>query len=167
MIWHSLIRNTNTFNFKKGFVFPIQFQLFGLILLILGITFFRGHSIISVIPIVISLLIFTGQTGVEIDRSNSTMKEYNSFVFIRFGKIITYQAVDRIFINSTRQSQRFSTMHTSKSSSFHTQVWNGYLKFDDGTKIHLLTARSKEKLAKKLEALASFLKAAIIDTTQK
>lgn len=39
--------------------------------------------------------------------------------------------------------------------------------FDDGTKIHLLTARSKEKLSKKLEALASFLKAAIIDTTQK
>ena len=114
-----------------------------------------------------SLLIFTGQTGVEIDRSNRTLKEYNSFAFIKLGKVITYHAVDRIFINSTKQSQQFSTMYANQSSTFHTQVWNGYLKFYDGTKIHLLTTRSKEKLSKKLEELASFLKVDIIDTTQK
>ena len=138
-----------------------------MILLILGIAFFRNHAIISLIPFAASLLIFTGQTGVEIDRSNRTLKEYNSFAFIKFGKIITFHAMDRIFINSTKQSRQFFTMYANQSSTFHTQVWNGYLKFDNETKIHLLTTRSKETLSKKLEELASFLKADIIDTTQK
>ena len=84
----------NIFNFKKGSLFPIQFQFFGLILFILGVAFFRNHPIISLIPVAVSVLIFTGQMGIEFDRSNNTWKEYNSFFFIKFGKVITYKAVD-------------------------------------------------------------------------
>ena len=159
-------RNTNIFNFKKGSLLPIQFQFFGLMLFILGVAFFRNHPIISLIPVAISVLIFTGQMGIKFDRSNNTWKEYNSFFFIKFGKVITYHAVDRIFINSAKQRRRYSTMYTGHSSTVSTQVWLGYLKFDDRTKIHLLTSERKEILLQKLERLSAFLKIEIMDTTR-
>lgn len=57
-------------------------------------------------------------------------------------------------------------MYTGHSSTFSTQVWHGYIKFDDGTKIHLLTSERKEILLKKLEGLSAFLKTEIMDTTR-
>lgn len=76
----------NIFNFKKGSLFPIQFQFFGLILFILGVAIFRNHPIISLIPVAVIVLIFTGQMGIEFDRSNNTWKEYNSFFFCKIRK---------------------------------------------------------------------------------
>jgi hypothetical protein len=150
---------------KKGGLFPLHFQLFGVILILAGVALMKGFFLLSLIPIAIGVFLITAYEGTRIDRSLKTIQEYSSLLFIKFGKHIPYQGVEKVFMNSNKQSQTFSTAHTMKSSTFKTQVYNAYLKLDDGTKIHLLTKKKKESLVARIQPLAVFLNTELSDAT--
>jgi hypothetical protein len=87
-----------------------------------------------------------------------------SFFFIKSGKEIKYNGIEKIFINSTKVKQQMHTAHTNHSSIFTNLEFNGYLKLDNGEKLHLLTKRKKEKLLHELKKIALFLDVQIDDT---
>lgn len=76
-----------------------------------------------------------------------------------------FNGAEKLFINSSKKSTQLYTAHTNHSSVFTDQEFNGYLKLNDGTKIHLLTSRKKEKLAASLNKAASFLHIPLQDNT--
>jgi hypothetical protein len=160
------MRDTEVVDLKKGSLFPGHFQLFGVILIILGIAVIKSSFLLSLPPIIIGVLMVGGRQGTRIDRGLKTIQEYNSILSIKFGKVAVYRGIEKIFMNSSRQSQTFSTAHTMKSSTFKTQVYNAYLKLDDGTKIHLLTEGNKESLIKKVQPIAVFLNVELSDVTR-
>jgi hypothetical protein len=150
---------------KKGSLFPLHFQLFGVILMVGGIAAAKSLFLISLIPIALGFLIITAYQGTIIDRSSKKIQEYNSVLLAKFGKLVPYGGIEKIFMNANRQSQTFSTAHTMKSSTFKRQVYSAYLKLDDGRKIHLLTKRRKEALAERIQPVAVFLNVELSDVT--
>jgi DNA repair protein RadC len=49
------------------------------------------------------------------------------------------------------------------SSTIQKEVYDGYLKFSEQEKLHLLTLDNKENLIKKLRVISSQLKASLVD----
>jgi hypothetical protein len=152
-------------NFKTGKIFPWHFQLVGAILPIVAILIIKDHAVISLVLVLAGLTILTGQSGIEINQRENTYNEYLSFIGIRKGQKLKYPGVEKIFINTSKVSQRFYTAHTNHSSTFSNVEYNGYLKLTDGKKIHLVGYRKKEQLMKRLRELSKFLNVKIEDNT--
>jgi len=156
---------TTSIDYKSGKLFPIQFQFFGGVLLLIGLGVATNYIVVGLILILIAASILTGQSGVDFDSELKAYRAYKSFLFIKSGENKKYQGVEKIFINSQAISQRMYTMHTNHGSDFKSLEYNAYLKFDNGIKIYLDTNKDKKALIDKLQELAGFLKTEVVDAT--
>lgn len=151
---------------RCGTLFPWHFQLIAGLILVAGLAVITGKPLVGSILAVAAGFILTAASGTEIDLSKSRYREYTSFYFLlKSGKWKKFNGAEKLFINSSKKSTQMYTAHTSHSSIFTDQEFNGYLKLNDGTKIHLLTSRKKEKLAATLRSAASFLQVPLQDNT--
>ncbi len=157
----------NKIDIKTGTLFPWTFQFIAGIVFLIGLSIIVDRPVLSLCLIAASVFVFSGYTGMEIDKEKSNYREYMSFFFIKSGKKIKYNGIDKIFINSTKVKQQMHTAHTSHSSIFTNLEFNGYLKLENGEKIHLLTKRKKEKLVYELNKIALFLDVQIDDTVER
>ena len=148
----------------KAESFPWQIKLIGILFLIVAISVLANFWWLSLILAVLSLLILTGHSGTEINVSDKTFREYNSYLSIRRGDRLKYDEIERIFINSAKVSQKMYTAHTLNSSTFHSVVYNAYLKLD-GRKIFLTGRKDKAQLIRILKPVASALRTEITDNT--
>ena len=122
-----VLKNIEEIDIKSGRLFPIQFQIFGILLVITGLALLAKNPYISPILIIASLLIFTSYSGLVIDPFRKTYQRYNSILFLKFGPTNRYHAIESIFINSTINGQRIYTAHTAQSATFEHKIYNGYL----------------------------------------
>lgn len=151
---------------RSGTLFPWHFQLIAVLILIAGVTLLIGKPVMGSLLVVAAGFILTAASGTEIDTSKNRYREYTSFYFmLKSGKWRKFNGAEKLFINSTKKSTQMHTAHTNHSSVFTDQEFNGYLKLNDGTKIHLLTSRKKEKLAATMNSAASFLRIPLQDNT--
>jgi len=157
--------NTGMIDIKNGSLFPWHFQLFAVVLVIGSIVLFSTNILLALILLSIGILILTGYSGVLINKPEKMYKEYNSFLFIKTGKNINFEAVERLFVNENSISQKTYTAHTLNSSTFKNAIYDGYIKFGDGTKVHLMSKKDKILLMTKLKEIADFLGVAVYDNT--
>lgn len=147
----------------KAESFPWQAKLVGALFLVGGIAMVSTVWWLASVLIVCALLLLTGHSGTVFDRTKKTYREYNSYLFFRRGEDVAYNRVEKIFINSERLSQKVYTPHTLDSMTFHSVVYNAYLKFDNGRKIYLTTGRKKSALIGRLRPVAEFLQTTVHD----
>ena len=157
----------NIIDIKTGNLFPWPFQVLAVILSLIGLSVIAGQLVLGLCLLGASMFVFSGYSGIEIDKANGSYREYLSFLFLKSGKKIKYGAIEKIFINSSKVKQQMHTAHTSHSSIFTDIEFNGYLKLENGDKIHLLTKRKKEKLVLELNKIALFLNVQIDDTVER
>lgn len=157
--------SATSLDYTSGKLFPIQFQFFGGVLLLIGLGVATNYIVVGLILILIAACILTGQSGIDFDGGSLTYRAYKSFLFIKSGDKKKYQGVEKIFINAQAISQRMYTMHTNHGSDFKSLEYNAYLKFDNGNKIYLDTNKDKKALIDKLQELAGFLKTEVVDAT--
>lgn len=151
---------------RKGALFPWHFQLLALLILFAGIVLIISKPGMGLILMVAAGFILTAASGTVIDLSKNKYREYTSFYFaLKGGTWKKFNGAEKIFINSTKKSTRAYTAHTNHSSVITHQEYNGFLKLTDGTKIHLLASRKKEKLTPVLNNAASFLRVPLQDNT--
>lgn len=155
----------STVDIKSGSVFPLPFLVLGAIFFIAGAAVFVNHPVISVVLMVAGVLILTAYEGTEIDPSSKTYREYNSFLFIKKGQSRKYNGIEKIFVNSSKVSQRAYTAHTSTSTTFSSTEYNAYLKFDQGEKVFLFSGKNKLKLLKRLNDISRSLNTSVVDNT--
>jgi hypothetical protein len=156
----------NKIDIKYGSLFPWPFLFIGGIVLIIGLALLFENTLASIVLISVGGFILSGSEGTEIDKAAKRYKEYNSFFFIKSGENVAYSGIEKIFINTSKSKQRMYTAHTMHGSVYENVDYNGFLKFNDGTKIHVLRKRRKEDLLKALEKIASFLDVQIEDNTK-
>ncbi len=132
--------------------------------------FVCGVSLLNTIYFAFGILFLILAVGIpsthyalEINVTNKTFRHYLWILGYRHGPVQTYELIEYAFIQSARVSRTLYS--TASSSKFTSQVYNGYLKFSDGTKIHLMQARDKETIMQKLELIATDLKVEIVDFT--
>ena len=150
----------------KAESFPWQAKLIGALLLMIAIGTVSNFWWLSIILVIGALFLFTGHSGTEIDNTNKTFREYNSYLFVKIGDAKKYNGIERIFINSSKESQTMYTAHTTSSSTFTNIVYDAYLKFDHGEKIFLTGRKDKQKLVKVLEPVVKKLNVELIDHTR-
>lgn len=161
----SRIKTIPQFNFKFGFLLPWTFRFLGALAVIGSIPLMLDHVLIGVSLLLIGLLMVFVYEGFEIDPNKKVYREYTSFLLFKSGKFIGYDNIEKLYINKKHEAQSMYSAHTSKSTVFTNDVFNAYLKFSSGEKIHLLSKKNKERLLKRVEDFTSALSIPIIDNS--
>ena len=154
-----------TIDVRSGMLFPWHFLFIATIVLIVGFSLVTERTVVSLILIVISTFVLTGYSGTEIDTQRKRFREYRSFFFLKEGKHFPFNGIEKIYINSSRTTQKVHTAHTNHSSVFSSIEYNAWLKFDNGSKVHLLSKGDKGKLMRKLNDVCVSLGTRLEDQT--
>ncbi len=157
--------DTQIVTFKSASLFPPHFKFLGYLFFFMGLILVALTSFFAFIPLVLGALIITGYRGLQFNKANKDYRDYNSFLFLKFGKWKKYSHVEDLFINEATTSQKIYT-RVNEGTTIRGQEYNAYLKFADGTKIHLMTKKNKEELKKRLSLIANFFQSQIADYTQ-
>jgi len=155
----------NKIDIKYGSLFPWPFQLIAVLVFIAAVSLVTEKPALSILFMIAGVFIISGYEGTEIDIAAKTYKEYKSFFLIKTGNSVSYSGIEKIFINTSKTRQQLYTAHTTKSSIYENIEFNGFLKFDDGEKIQLLTRRNKKELIKALEKISALLQVSLEDNT--
>jgi hypothetical protein len=150
---------------KAGRVFPWQVRLVAAVILLIGLLSIIERPIVAIVLLTGSLFVISGLEGTEIDKAEKFYREYMSFFLLKKGKKIKYSGIEKIFINTSKISQKYYTAHTNHSSVFTNLEYNAYMKFSDGIKIHLMSKRKKKDVTQALDKIATFLNVHIEDNT--
>jgi hypothetical protein len=144
------------------FPWPVKF--------IAGILAFMGWinlipSIVVTVGVTIAfILVMTMHQGFIIDRNRKKYKEYTWFLGRKLGEEISYEEIEYLFIKPSKVSR---TYHTRVQETTISDIeYDGFLRFSETSKIHLLSSSSKKGVIKKLMALKGYLNTRIIDYTK-
>ena len=160
-----MAENNLTVNIKGGRLFPFPFLLLGAVFCIAGFPLLTTSPLFAGISLLAGASILTAHEGTEINPSTRTFREYNSFLFLKRGRNKKYSAIEKIFVNSGKVSQRIYTAHTMNSGIFTNMEYNAFLKFEDGVKVFLVSHKNKNRLLLKLNKIGRALNVPVVDNT--
>lgn len=146
-------------------LFPFHFVFMGAVVFIVGLVLIMQRTGVSVILMGIGATILTGTSGIEIDKERLVYREYMGFFFMKTGRWIRFEGIEKIFINSTRVTRTMYGPMSNHSASFTNRQYNAFLKFDDGKKIHLSSKGNKTRLINRVSPVADALEVPIDDQT--
>ncbi|HMP99174.1 MAG TPA: hypothetical protein PKC24_05285 [Cyclobacteriaceae bacterium] len=149
----------------KAESFPWHVKFLGVLFLLGAILIIPDNWWLTALLMILALLFLTIHSGTEVNVRNKTLREYNSYLFIRVGETESYNEIERIFINSSKVSEKIYTPRTLNSSTFHSVIYKAYLKLDDDRKIFLTSKKNKEKLIQFLNPVATTLRTELVDLT--
>ena len=133
-------------------------------MLIIATAVVMSKLLLALILLVVGLTVISALEGTEIDTGKKVYREYTQFFFfLKTGKTETYESIEKIFVTKRKESQQLYTARTTHSSTFENVVYNAYLKFSDGEKVHLFSGKNKEKVMEKLSPVAKELGSELID----
>ena len=152
-------------DFKTSAYFSLPFllvagalDLFGLIALI------EGLWLLGLLLWFVSLLVFTTHYRVAINFIDNTFHDYLWVLGMKIGEKGTFDALEYVFIKKANVSQ---TVHARvATTTIQKEVYDGYLKFSNGTTIHLATKDSREALLRTLRIITEKLQTKLVDYTQ-
>ena len=151
---------------KSGRLFPWYFQLVGIVLLPISVTFLASNFMISIILVIVAIFILTSFSGFEIDIQNKIYYPYYTFFFLfKSGKKKKFNEVEKLYINANKVSQRIYTAHTTQSATFKNVEYDAYIKFDNGAKEYLISDKKLDRLKTKLTTLSEAINISISDNT--
>ena len=151
---------------KNGFLFPWYFHFLAFIMVGVAIPLFTDRTILAIILLLLGVLIISAHSGVEIDGAKKVYKEYMSLLMIKRGKEIKYETVERLYINKSRSRHQMYTSHTGHSSTFVTESYDAYIRFENGAKVYLMSKRNKEKLKTRLQKVSFLFDRPVDDNTE-
>lgn len=154
----------NIFSIHHSQLFPWHFQFLAALAFIgafplFGINVYTGAAFLAG-----SLFVFTGSSGLQIDPANKRYREYYSFFFLKTGSWNQYQEIEKLYINTSRVSQRMHS-RAGNSATYSDTKFNGYIKFDNGEKIQLFSKRNKSAVLAGVNDIASQLNVHVEDVT--
>lgn len=150
---------------KFGSLLPWQFRVVSVGAIVVAFAILQNYWWVSLLIIVTSFFILVSHEGTEIDTVNKTFRSYTSFFFFKTGEFEKYSDVERIFVNSGNQSMKMYTAHTSLSTTVTEKVYNAYIKFSHGEKVHLLTSKSKQEITTKLTPLINKMGVPLVEVS--
>tara|TARA_Y100001972_G_scaffold120136_1_gene162252 strand:- start:4228 stop:4710 length:483 start_codon:yes stop_codon:yes gene_type:complete len=153
-------------------LFLPQFRIFGVLIILFGVPGFLALLIPLIIKIILWLIVLgIGLfllAGTQILEINKDQKQYRSavsfFGLINFGGWKTYLSLENIFIKQAKASQKMAIGPIQ--NTVRMMVFDAYLKLSENEKIYLGTAKSKERLLKKIEPLKVYLEIPILDLSK-
>jgi hypothetical protein len=152
----------NNVDCKTSLYFPLTFIFFGALLGVGGIALVvSGSPVIGVVLLLVGLVLLTTHYRLAINFDKKTYHDYVWILGLKHGEKVKFENIEYLFIKKSRVSQTMSVRVAS--STIQKEVYDGYLKFSEKDKIHLLTKDNKNDLIAKLKEISSALKVKIVD----
>jgi hypothetical protein len=108
------------------------------------------------------ITILTTHYRLFIDLKQKSYMEYVSLLGLKVGRDRgRFEHIEYIFIKKSRVSQVLNSR--VQSTTIHKWQYDGYLKFSEQNKIHLITLENRVKLKAKLSVMATQLNTKVID----
>jgi hypothetical protein len=151
-------------DFKTGWFFSRVIFFFGVFLAFMGIVGIISNLFLGIIILVVCVIIFTTHYRLNVDFDNKVFLDYVWILGFRRGDIKRFETIEYIFIKTSKVSE---TMHARiASTTIRKEVFDGYLKFSEDEKIHLMTMDDKNDLIQKLKPISEKLNSRIIDYSE-
>lgn len=151
-------------NCRLSRYFSNQWFFVALLLLLAAIVLISKTLVGSAILVFVSVLIFTTHYRLSIDFNKKSYHDYVWVLGLKFGEKSVFEKIEYIFIKKNNVSQTMNTR--TSSTTIRKAVYDGYLKFSEENKIHLLTEDNKKPLIKKLSEIAIKCNTKIFDYTE-
>jgi hypothetical protein len=151
-------------NMFGNWYFPWPIKFISGILVLVAWAGLISSLIVSIGLTVAFVLVLTMHQGFVIDRTRKKFKEYTWVLGWKKGEEIAYQEIDYIFIKPSKVSRTYATR--VQETTISSIEYDGFLRFSETRKIHLLSSSSKKGVVKKLLALKAYLNTRIIDYTK-
>ena len=122
-------------------------------------------NILSTLPFLfISLIIFTTHHRLQVDFKNKVYRQYVWLLGLKRGEKVSFETIEYVFVKKNKVQQ---SMHSRVSTTtVHSEVYEGFLRFSEKDKIHLITSSKKGPLVKKLITIAGQLNVQILDYSE-
>lgn len=154
-----------SFDFKLGFFFPWTFRFLGALAAIGAVFLLVKFNWLGFPLLLLGLALLFSYEGIEIDHLKKTFREYTSWLMYKTGKNVSYEAIEKVYINKKLETQRMYSAHTSKSAAFSQEVFDAYLKFSSGEKVLLLSKKNKAHLLKRIDEFTKSVHVPLVDNT--
>lgn len=141
---------------------PIIFS--GILLLFTGLLVIATHGPVGLIMLLISIIIFSTHYRLKVDFDNKVFHDYLWILGIKHGEKGRFDNVEYLFIKRSKVSQTMRLR--AVSTTIRKDVYDGYLKFSETNKIHLLTEDDKSELIRKLKIMSEQLNSKIVDYSE-
>lgn len=148
---------------KYGYMFIGYVRFAAAICFVFSLGIFTASTTGGIILFLVSLFVLTASEGTDINIESRTLREYNSFFFLKSGKFEPLRQVEYIFITTGKESYQMSSPRGVQTTVVENVVYNAYLKLSSGEKIKLLKEKDKNSLVGKLRVLSEKLPADIVD----
>jgi hypothetical protein len=147
----------NTIDFKTSNYFTGMPYVLGFILAPIGfILLFSPQVIVAAILLVAGITILSTHYRLSIDHTNKRYTEYVFLLGMKTGvERKSFSSIEYLFIKKVRVSQTLNSRASSRT--IQKEQYNGFLKFSELDKVHLMTYESKSVLLKKLRVIADLL----------
>jgi hypothetical protein len=143
---------------KTAYFFPKTIRAIGAMFCIFGLAMVWTSTILGLLFIFITIVIFTTHYGFEIHTRPNYFREYVSVLGLKEGKKMPFKAIEFIFIQ--RGNFRFLTYGLREKEL---PAFEAYLKFEGRNEVQMLTEVNKDNLLNKLRNLAKPLNVPIRD----
>jgi hypothetical protein len=152
----------NNVDIRISLYFPLTFIFFGTLSGVGGLALvFSGSPVIGLVLVVAGLILVTTHYRLAINFDKKTYHDYVWILGLKHGGKVKFENIEYLFIKKNKVSQ---TMRVRvASSTIQKEVYDGYLKFSEKDKIHLLTKDNKADLVARLNAISDALKVKIVD----
>ncbi len=154
----------NVVDFRTSPYFPGSIIFLGVLLPLPGL-FIASINILAALPFLfVSLIIFTTHNRLEVDSKNKVYRHYVWLLGLKRGESEAYENMEYLFIKKAKVQQEVHSRVTSMT--LHSEVYEGFLRFSETDKIHLITSSKKAILINKLKIIASQLNVQILDYSE-
>lgn len=154
----------NKIDFRTSRYFPWTITLLGVLLGLAGLSLMLNGPVIGGILMVICLLTLTTHYRIRIDFDKKIYHDYVWLLGLKIGDKGGFENIEYLFIKKSKVNQTMNLRVAS--TTIRKEVYDGYLKFSDDNKLHLVTNESKKDLLDKLRLISTALKIKIIDYSE-
>lgn len=154
--------NTSS-DFKTSNYFSGMPYVLGFILAPIGfVLLFSPKIVVGAILLLAGIVILTTHFRLAIDQRKKEYIEYISLLGMKVSRELhSFSQIQYLFIKKTKVSQTLNSRASSRT--IQKEQFDGYLKFSEDDKLHLMTFENKGTLLKRLRPIANLLSTKIVD----
>lgn len=150
-----------TVDFKTSGYFPGTVIFLGVLLLFSGMILIMTSPYVGLVILLVATIIFTTHYRLKVDFENKAYHDYLWILGIKVGEKGKFDKVEYLFIKKSKVSQTMRLK--AASTTIRKDIYDGYLRFSETSKIHLLTSDDKSELIDRLKSIAEKLNTKLID----
>ena len=151
-------------DFKTSGYFSGTMIFIAILLFFIGLLVVATHGLVGLLIPLISIIIFSTHYRLKIDFDNKVFHDYLWILGIKHGEKGQFDNIEYLFIKRSKVSQTMQLK--AASTTIHRDVYDGYLRFSETNKIHLMTEDDKSELIRKLKVISEKLNSKIFDYSE-